>query len=187
MKGSPQSLRLVIQMFSVKEPPFRSRSSSARVTRTTITVPDVSRASLDWGKIKLAVGGANGYLWGRYRATAYLDNGRLMSLYAASENEAEQRIDALLLLTTAKLRSLTVMEEKKKGERLTRPTLQKEPTRVYPAYFTVINREEFLDTTKGNPSLKANFNDKRGRIELWTENKPSDCEEIITRILTKGL
>lgn len=187
MKAKPQTLRLVIQLFSIKEPPFVSRSGSAKLQRVTITIPDARRSSVDWDKIKLACGGPNGYTYGHYRATANLDNGRQMALYASSPTEAENRLRAFVDLSTAKILTLSITDEKKTGERLKRPQLYKEAVKVYPVYFTVINREEYLDSARGKASLTQSYGDKKSRISLWPSVAPPDTQEIINRLFTKGL
>lgn len=185
VRAKPQSLRLVINMFSVKEPPFTQRGKE-KLTRVTITVPDVKKGKLDWEGIKAACGGSNGYMWGRFRATANLDNGRQMAVYGASAAEAEERLKAFILLTDAKLLTLAVTEEKKEGRRLETSKLYKESVRVYPAYFTVVNREQILDPSKGEASLKQNYMDKRSRIELWPTTQPYGSQQRLIALLQRA-
>ena len=183
-RAKPQSLRLIIDLYSVKEPPFYRRTDN--FTTATISIPDVKRSALDWDVIKQALGGENGYTWGRFRATAQLQTGRRIMLYGGSEKEAESRVKALLTLTTAKLLTLNITEELKQGERLTRKKLAKETRKIYPGFFTVINREELLDQTQGRASSKQNYRDARGRIPLWTKTAPANADDLIQSILRKG-
>ncbi len=185
-RAKPQSLRLVIDLYSVKSPPF-FRQTGPGFTWATITIPDVKRSALDWNKIKAALGGPNGYLWGRFRATVQLDTGRRLVLHAGSEQEAEKRVMALLELSNAELKSLNITEEKKAGERAQGKRLYKETTRVYPAFFTIINREKVLDPTKGNASLQGNYRDAKAKIPLWMPREPWDANDKIRRILRIGI
>lgn len=183
--AKPQTLRLKIHLFSVDSPPWIDPTGN-KLTRVTITIPDVKRSALDWEKIKTACGGSNGYNWGRFRAKGSLSTGRPIDVYGATKEEAEQRLDALLALCDSELLSVTVTEETKRGVRLTNKKLQKETTRIYPGYCYLINRQEFLDNTKGSPSKKGNFKDRRARIELWRATPPDDFNQVITTILSHG-
>lgn len=183
-RAKPQSLRLIIDLYSAKEPPFYRRTDN--FTTATISIPDVKRSALDWNVIKQALGGASGYTWGRFRASAQLETGRRLVLHAGSEKEAETRIKALLSLTTAKLLTLNITEELKQGERLTRKKLAKETRKIYPGFFTVINREELLDHDQGRATTKQNYRDARARIPLWTKTAPANADDLIQSILRKG-
>ncbi len=183
-RAKPQSLRLIIDLYSAKEPPFYRRT--ANHTTATISIPDVKRSALDWNVIKQALGGPSGYTWGRFRASAQLETGRRLVLHAGSEKEAETRIKALLSLTTAKLLTLNITEELKQGERLTRKKLAKETRKIYPGFFTVINREELLDQDQGRATTKQNYRDARARIPLWTKTAPANADDLIQSILRKG-
>lgn len=183
-RAKPQSLRLIIDLYSAKEPPFYRRTNN--FTTATISIPDVKRSALDWNVIKQALGGANGYTWGRFRASAQLETGRRLVLHAGSEKEAEARVKALLSLTTAKLLTLNITEELKQGERLTRKKLAKETRKIYPGFFTVINREELLDHDQGRATTKQNYRDARARIPLWTKTAPANADDLIRSILRKG-
>ena len=184
-KAKPQSLRIVIDYFSVPRPPYYRKTADLRTA--TICIPDAGVGSVNWGQIKFAAGGANGYLWGRFRAVASLDTGRRLVLHAGSEEEAEQRVKALLSLSTAKLLTLNITEEVKIGERLAKPKLQKEPTRMFPAYFTIINRQELINPIEGRASARGkNYRDNRARIPLWTEKEPLNTNDLIRSILLYG-
>ncbi|MBF2025610.1 MAG: hypothetical protein IGS48_02425 [Oscillatoriales cyanobacterium C42_A2020_001] len=185
-RAKPQSLRLVIDLYSRKSPPYFAKTDD--LVWATVTIPDLKRSALDWEVIKLAVGGTNGYQWGRFRATAQLSTGRRIVIHCGSEKEAEERINALLKLTTADLTTLNITEEKKAGERITKRKLYKESTRIYPGYFTVINRQELLDPEQGRASTRQkNYRDANAKIPLWVQKEPENAKDLIRRILTKGL
>ena len=184
-KSKPQSLRLVVDLYSRKSPPYWRGTDD--LVWATVTIPDLKRASVDWAKIKLAFGGANGYMWGRFKATVRLDTGRNLIVFAGTEKEAEERIQAMLTLTTAKLLSMSITEEKKVGERLKKPKLVKNTKKIYPGFMTIINRQEFLDPEQGKATTRGkNYRDVRTKIPLWTDKEPPNFKEEIARIFTKG-
>lgn len=184
VKAKEQSLRISIDLYSKKEPPFYRDTND--LVLATVTIPDAKRAVLDWATIKRVCGGENGYMWGRFRAVARLDNGRRLVVHGATEEEAESQLKQFLNLTTAEMLTINITEEKKTGQRAKRPKLAKESTRVYPAYFTVINRKEIIDPTKGKSGVKRNYRDARIRIPLWTDQPPPNYKELIQEILTSG-
>ncbi len=181
----PLALRAKIKLFSVSEPPYVS-TKGKRVTEVTVSIPDISRNKLDWERIKTACGGANGYLWGRFKATAQLSNGRPFVVYGSTADQAENNLKRFLTLSTAEIVTISVTEELKEGARLTNPRLQKEATRVYPAYITIVNRDLQLATDRGKPTKKGNYKDRSTRIELWGSRKPSDFEAVIADVLKKA-
>ena len=184
-RAMPLALRAQIKLFSVKEPPYVS-TKGRRITEVTVSIPDVRRTKLDWEAIKAACGGVNGYMWGRYKATAQLSNGRPFVVYGATADGAEENLKRFLLLSTAEITTINVAEELKEGARLTNPRLQKEAARVYPGYITIINRDLQLATDKGLPTKKGNYRDRSTRIELWGSQKPFDFEEVIRDVLKKS-
>ncbi|HEY9657740.1 MAG TPA: hypothetical protein V6C65_04685, partial [Allocoleopsis sp.] len=182
IKAKPRTLTLVIDLYSKKHPPFFNRQDDDFVW-ATITIPDLKRTKADWTTIKAAVGNANGYLWGRFCARAMLDNGRTMKVYGGSDEEARDRLTALLQLTEAEMLSITVAEEMREGERRTNARLYKRTTRIYPGYFTIINRVQMLDRREGQPSLTGNYRDIKIKIPLWTEQKPGNADRQIQQLL----
>ncbi len=178
-------IRLQFKLYSLKTPPY-SRRGSQRLVEVVVTVTDVSRAFLDWDRLRQACGGLNGYLWGRYLAKAKLDNGGTLKVYGGTEDEAEDRLRAFLTLSTAEIKGLTVTEEKRTGERLTNPKMFKEVTRVYPGHVSIINRQRTLYLDRGSPSTSGNYIDKRARFDLWRSTKPPDFELKLTELLRRG-
>ena len=177
-------IRLKFALRSLKTPPY-SRHGESRLVKATVSLSDVSRASLDWDKLRFACGGPNGYLWGRWRAHAILTNGHPLTVYGGSSDEAEDRLKAFLALSTAENKTISVTEEKKEAERLRNPKLYKETTRIYPAYVTIINRERTLSFDLGRRSRDGNFNDKRARFDLWRSIEPPDFEANVRELLRR--
>jgi hypothetical protein len=181
LRKSPLSLSLKIQFRGASTPPWTSDGRQS--LRTQVHISDIDRSKLDWGAIKIACGGANGYLWGRFRATAKLSNNSQMSIYAGSAAEAEDRLMALIVLSNAEVLTLNVSEEKKEGRRRTSPALYKQSQRVYPAYATVLNQQKILNEEGAITTLSGAYKRKRDRLELWTPTKPPDWEERIAELL----
>lgn len=180
LRPKPYTQKLKLQLFSVQRPPFQARVNG-EVQRVTIDIPDVPRSKMDWEKIKAALGGDNGYLWGRFRASGELDNGRPLIVYGATKDEAEDRLLALAALSEAKLYFHNVTEEVKTGTRLTNEGLQKESTRVYPAYVTIeVNRVQLEGGRAARDGKKRKRYSKR--FDLWRATKPADWEESITEL-----
>lgn len=181
----PLGLRLKIKLYSVARPPY-SRTGGRKLREVTVSIPDLKPGALDWEQIKAACGGSNGYLWGRFKCICRLSNGRIFTVYANSESEARQRATAFLSLSTAEIETINVSEELKAAKRLEVPGLQKDAVQIYPAYFTVINRDRQLAADLGRPTKNGRYRDREERIELWPDRRPSNFAEIRASILAKG-
>jgi hypothetical protein len=187
IKGQPLTLKLTVIFYSVKEPPFRKQNRNYFV-RAIYNIPDVRREVLDWSIIKTACGGGNGYLWGRFRATSSLDNGRKMAVYGSSEEAAYNMLKQLARLSTAKITTMTVSEEKKEGLRDENLTLYKQTTRVYPGYFCLVNEKkivgESLLENSVTGTLVGNFKRKTTpKIPLWVTAEPKSAKNLIIETL----
>ncbi len=161
VSAKPLRRQLTLVFKGKKEPPWRNGNKRAK--EITVTIPDVV-VGLTWRKIKLA---AKPYVWGKFRATAHLDNGRQMVVYGSTKSIAEKTLKNLALLSTAKILSLNVTEEVDKKN----IAMKKEPVQVYPAHATMLIRRpttgegrEFLD---GSKMLEDSI-----RIDLWPKEEP---------------
>jgi hypothetical protein len=193
VKAQAPTTSLKIFWMPRKNPPYTPKPGE-KLIRPYCNIPDVKKTKIDWQTIKTAAGGSNGYTWGRFRCTANLDNGRQMQVLGGSADDAEDRLKALAELSTAKILTLSVTEEKKEGRRAEYESLYKNSTKVYPAYFSVINSEKIL--VESNRERKQNAksqlkstlaNDfKRERtkkIPLWIDKEPSNLKKIIAETL----
>ena len=177
LRPKPYTQKLKIQLFSVQRPPFMARENG-EVQRVSITVHDVPRSKMDWQRIKQALGGDNGYMWGRFRASGDLECGRPLIVYGATKDEAEDRLIALAALSESKLYFHNVTEEVKTGTRLNNDGLQKDSTRVYPAYVTIeVNRVQLDGGRTARDGKKRKRFSKR--FDLWRSTKPDDWEDAI--------
>lgn len=168
LSAKPMRRQLTIVFKTKKEPPW-VMPDGKKAKEYVVTVPDAD-LGLTWSKIKLA---AKSYTWGKFRATAHLDNGRQMVVYGASKNEAEKTLRRMVELSTAKILALNVTEEVEKKN----INLKKEPKTVYPAYATLLVRRpttgegrNFADNTK--------LAEERIRIDLWTTEAPKGLQPL---------
>ena len=179
------SLRLKLELRSVPNPPYAS-TRNRFVRRVTITVPYVNRARLDWNVIKVALGGPNGYLWGRFKARAIVEGSsgkENMFVYGSTAQTAQNRLEALMQLSEATFEAINVTEETRTGVRVSNPRLYKEVTQIYPAYMTIINRERQLALDRGQLSYDGTYQDREARFELWRDNPPDDFEATVQELL----
>ncbi|GET44565.1 hypothetical protein MiSe_93950 [Microseira wollei NIES-4236] len=171
------------------KPPYKDRSAPNGVlTKAEYTLPCLKRSMVDWERIKLAAGGNNGYNWGRFKATCKLkasnDGIHCMIVYGGSEQEAEERLRALVGLTECELLTLNVGEEKKVGRRATNVALYKDTVRVYPAWFTIVNQQKVLFEENSIKMLRGNYQRTSSpKIRLFTDTKPSGIDELIAQAL----
>lgn len=187
IKGQPLTLKLTIIFFSVKEPPFR-KQKGINFVRATYNIPDVRREVLDWATIKNACNGNNGYMWGRFRATAHLNNGRQMAVYGSTEDSAYNMLKQLANLSSAKINTMSVSEEKPEGLREENKVLFKKATRVYPGYFCVVNERKIVGESllEGSVTgtLVGNFKRKTTpKIPLWVSREPRNAKALIIESL----
>lgn len=176
------SLRIKFQLFNYPSPPY-IRSSDRRLVRVTITVPEVRRAALDWLQLKAALGGPNGYLWGRYKAKGRVSKNQYVTVYGATPDEAEDRLRAIMQLSSLDIDTVNVTEERRSDSRLINPRLQKEATRVYPGYMTIINRQRVIAFDQGRAAIDGNYLDRKERFELWWNTPPPDFNERLQEVL----
>ncbi len=178
MSRPPISIQLKISLSDVEAPPIYKDGKPAK--RVSITVPNVSRAKVDWDKVKAAVGGTNGYMWGRFYGVARLDTGHSLYVYAATSQEAEQRLNALIQLSDSEINRINITEETWEGRRQTLQSLRKYPTKIYPISFTVVNQQRVLNEDSGKANLSGVYSHKRYKIPLYTQSQPDNFEEIIS-------
>lgn len=189
VRATPHTVRLTVMFFSRKYPPYKQRECRG----ATYNIPDLFRTNASWNIIKTAMGGKNGYLWGRFRATANLNNGRQSVVYGGSESEAVTRLKALTKLSSAKILTIGVTEEKKEGLRATDKILYKPTIRMYPAYFSILssnkiinesNKELTLPFGTKNDNLSGTFRRKKTvKIPLYMDKEPSYVKQFILEML----
>lgn len=163
LKARPQMRQLTILFYSRPNPPWRGRNGKY-CKKANYTIPDVKRG-LTWEEIKRAV---PPFTWGKFRATANLDNQRQMAVYGATEAEAKKVLLKLAQLSDAKILTLSISEEEIRPQKL-----KKEPTMMFPAYGTFLARRNTLDG-KGRTTIDSRTYDEEViRFPLWGQKEPS--------------
>jgi len=157
-----QARQLIILFRSRPQPPWRELTGK-RCREASVQIPDL-KIAVSWEEIKAA---ASSFTWGKFRATANMDNRRQMAVYGNTAQEAENKLRRLAVLSTSQILTLSVSEE---GERPTK--LRKEPTIMYPAYATLINRRNTIDG-EGRTSIdNQTYDEKTIRFPLWVTKEP---------------
>lgn len=194
VRANPHTLRMEITFASKNKPPYTltpaEKQAGKRIIRASYNIPDLNRKACTWHNIKKMAGGKNGFLWGRFRATANLDNGRQMQIYGGTEKDAEERLKDLLKLSKAKIVTLSVAEEKKEGRRAADQWMYKQSTRIYPAYFSIINSQKIIK--ESNKQIKPLSKGRRRsklsgdyieygttKIALWQDEPLKSIENVI--------
>ncbi len=156
----PQRRKLKVIFRSKEKPPWKL-ADGGRAKTVEANIPDVKRG-LTWNKLKQDI---KKFTWGKYRVTGFLSNGRQMTIYGASETEAETQLIELAKLSDASIIRIVAGKDIKND-----PRKRKESTLVYPAYAKLILGD--IDAA-GNVISK---NSKTIRIDLWTDTEPENLE-----------
>lgn len=167
IRAQPQRRKMVIVFKELKQPPY-SKEDGSSVRTAVYTIPD-PKTGLSWEQIKKA---AKAFNWGRFRYTAHLDNGRQMAVYGASPQEAEDKLQDLLALTSCRILSGAIAEEKEKATRL-----KKRNTRLYPATGCLVVRRDTSDDRANRPTLSAALDEEFFRFDLWPDEEPEDFKQ----------
>lgn len=166
--GRPQLRRLTIEFSQRDQPPWRLPNGK-HARRINYTIPD-AKVGLSWDDIYAA---AKKYQWGKYRATAMLNNRRQMAVYGASPTEAKDKLEQLLTLSTAEIITLNISEEVTKPQQT-----KKEPTLVYPKAAYLLNRKSSLDGLGYTDISGKTYDQEIIRIPLWQGFKPQGFETL---------
>ncbi|MEM9539954.1 MAG: hypothetical protein AAGA60_10705 [Cyanobacteria bacterium P01_E01_bin.42] len=199
LRRKPVPLSLNIFLSGKSKPLSRGRKAKGDKTeenpnkRVQIKILNPKKSNLEWDKIKTAVGGKNGYLWGRFRAQGNLlfeeGIGKIV-VYGSTESGAERRLKALANLSDGELQTISVTEEKKFGVRIKGQKQFKETVRIYPHYFTIINQQQFIsniERDRGRQYIDGKqYLVKDAKIPLWHEKEPSYAKDKIQELLRRG-
>lgn len=168
-RARPQLRQLTILFRDKPTPPWRHLDGK-RCREASYSIPDV-KLGLTWQEIKVA---ADAFNWGKYRATAQMDNQRQMAVYGATAGEAKVKLRALMRLSTAEILTLSVTEEEDRPVRL-----KKDGTRMYPVYATLLARRNSTDTTGRVTIDERILDEKIIRIPLWMDTEPSNLPPLL--------
>ncbi len=181
VRKPPVSLSVRIYLRGVPNPPWFDQNGG-QAKRAQVTIPNFNKAKLDWETIKLAVGGINGFLWGRFWVQANLLDGNKITFYAGSEAEGKDIAIKLIGLTNTTLSTLNITEEQKEGARILYPKLYKEIQKVYPASMVVINQKKILKISEGVATSTGMYKRRKYLIPLYTETKPENFNLIVAEL-----
>jgi len=193
VKAMPHTSRLKLILSNVRFPPL-SAPIGEKMVIAEYQIPDINPRKITWQGIKDVCGGTNGFMWGNWLATCKLDNGRQMHAYGATDSEANNMMDRMLTLTQAQVLSRGCTELKKVGRRAKGQGLYREPTRVYPMWFYVINTKRInkISTritneerfSKKRSKLRGDYLERgTGRIHLYPSKQPANFNELMRKAL----
>ena len=178
------SLMIQVHMRLKKSPPWEPNSlinslklSTATLPRPYAQIPNVRRG-ITWEEIYEAAGGKNGYDWGNCYAVARMGEelaekigrGNQIKCYASSETEAVKRVEAFASLSASRILTMTAGEERQdKGQRAIDIHFRKQRTKIYPAWFIIINDRLVRGASgyggHGRSSASGRKLAKQGRID----------------------
>lgn len=188
VRRSPRELWIVVQ-YSTYEHGESSKGGKRAQYTPTYSIP-VTKENLNWDTIKAAAG-RNGYTYGPVRVTYLLEDskgypGGQLAVYAATEKEAEERLQAFLTLGNFKMVSRSATEEKEGGRRSKTAGNLKLKVKVYPAFFVIGNKQKIKKLDRGRQELgqPGRTSTRRSKIELWPAQKPPDVESRIQELLS---
>lgn len=169
LRAGMQRRKLTIVFKSKEKPPWTAAAGQPAVREVSYTIPEPD-LGLTWQKLKTA---AKHYTWGKFRATANLDNGRQMAVHGATVLEAEHKLKDLIALGTGELLTLSTTEEKDRH-----PSLRKGAIEMYPAYATLLIRRSTAELTGTNDLSGNNYREETRRIELWPDSEPDNTPSL---------
>lgn len=164
-----------------------SNSENKLVKPTYIDIKNIDRTKWDdWAQIKLACGGANGYMWGPWLVSALFPDNTTIRVRAASEQEGENLIEQLLEFTLS-FEDLTRIDwssnhQMKKGVSVLYESTYKSARKQYPWDFTIINPTRILNEENGKAIRSGIYEDRKATVPLWTDTAPNDFAETIAEL-----
>jgi hypothetical protein len=167
-RALPQLRQLVVVFRDRPRPPWR-HTKGERCREASYAIPDV-KLGLTWNEIKEV---SEAYMWGKYRATAHLNNRRQMAVYGATPEDAKIKLRSLLRLSTAEIVSLSITEEDDRPQKL-----KKTPTKMYPVYFTLMARRNSINGQGRTTLDNVTLDERIRRVEMWGESAPKGMEPL---------
>ena len=162
-----------------------------RQLKPQITVNYVQKNKLDWQRLKDALGGINGYVYGRHLCVLHLHknggNRGTISVWADTYDNAKDIAVKLSQLTDCEISHANKSEEVEMGNRSTQRNNMKPVRRVYP-YRAIINVG--VDTTPRQSgrrvltSPQATKTIRDAVIDLTPNSPPTDFQARIDALFT---
>jgi len=164
---------------------FRSEDGKGPGRRPTYQLPAFDRAKVnDYDRIRAACGGQNGYLWGRFVATATTSVGHPIIVRGGTADEAEDRLEALAGLCDLDLLTVNVTDERRTHKRASNPVFRKDSRRVLPFRLILVNRRYFTDPRpNAQPSKNGFYDEVRYTFDISGATKPYDWNDNMAEIL----
>jgi|GEM_PF-1331281 len=187
-KASPKTVSLRLIYYPTPDgSKSRSLHPDVQVWRyPDYEIPYVNPAKLDWSKIKKAMGGVDGFRWGRYRAYGWIE-GRKIEVRGATEAEAVERLEEFADLSLYELQS-TGTSHKGTSTRQDRAlNRRQQPQRVYPAYCYVMIRRREVDADDGRVTIQGSFTEREYKIPLWHETELDYVKPLLAELQTQAV
>ena len=158
-----------------------SSQENAKANITQVTLYNVDKSKIDdWADLKEACSGINGYMWGPWQVNALMDDETILRVWAATEDEGQDRVEALAKFVEGEILTINSYHELKEGKRKTYETLYKTPRRQYPYEILIINPVQILNEMNGKATKKGVYKDRKAILPLYTESKPDDWNQTLT-------
>ena len=153
--------------------------------RPSYQISSVKRSKIgDYAFIRAIAGGQNGYLWGRWKATATMSDGHILTCYGGSAAAAEERLTSLAELSEADIQTLNVLEERQSARRQTIQGMRKPSELVFPHRIIIVNRQYFETPRPGSkPSKRGYFVPTQAKLSIRGATKPATWDEEIADLL----
>lgn len=166
-----------------------SNNKTKKVKQTHIDIHNIDRTKVDdWGDLKAACGGINGYMWGDYWVKALLPDNNTIGCFAASEQEGIDLIEGLLKFSLSGDKEDNILWSRggniKKGSTKKYDSTYKTPRRQYPYEVLIVNQQRILNEENGRANRSGIYEKREAILPLWTEEKPSNWAEKINEIFT---
>lgn len=157
----PQSRKLVIEFRGKEKPPF-IESDGDISRRVQIAIPN-TKQGISWGNLKAI----KPFTWGNYMARGVFEDRRQMTVWGATDSEAKST-----LLELAKLSQGDLIQVSVSHPEIQNVKRRKNPTRVYPAYATMLVRKSTVGANDYTLIDGQNSSMARKRLEIWTDEAP---------------
>lgn len=162
----PQRRKLQIIFRGKQEPPWKLPDGKYAMT-AEVNIPDVT-PGITWQNLKTRI---KQYTWGKYRVTAFLNNGRQMRVHAVSYAEGEAQLKEYIQLSTAEI--IRFHHGVTSTDNPQDPSKNIVPQVVYPAYAKLV-----LGDIRADGSIRSKSTQTQ-RINLWLDEEPDPPISLI--------
>lgn len=191
-----QQPHLIFYLTTRERPPFYRNDLNPEFREHKFTIHYPKKSALSYENVKAVLGGNNGMIWGRWKATAWLvdniDNHKKgkgahqVWVGGSSEEEAVRNLKSVLQLTNGKVLQIKTSHSKDdEGLAAQDPELLKmRQYKVFPKCFTVINPNLVSMAMKGRrKALASKMNTKWNDFVLWPSKQPPQWSKHLDEFL----